>query len=81
MENNAKNQVLFAFGKTVKDRRTELGLSQEAFADKAQLHRTYVGSLERGKRNVALINLIQIAQALELTPQQFLAREIGRAHV
>ncbi|MDI6768734.1 MAG: helix-turn-helix transcriptional regulator [Anaerolineales bacterium] len=74
MENEAKAQVLIAFGKAVKDRRIELGLSQESFAEKARLHRTYVGSLERGKRNVALLNLIQIAQALDLTPEQFLAR-------
>lgn len=74
MENDAKNQVLIAFGKAVKDRRTELGLSQESFAEKARLHRTYVGGIERGKRNVALLNIIQIAQAPELTPEQFLAR-------
>jgi len=74
MENKAKNQVLLAFGQAVKTRRLELGLSQEAFAEKAQLHRTYIGGVERGKRNVALLNMIQIAQALELTPEEFLEK-------
>lgn len=74
MENKTKNQILIAFGQAVKERRLELGLSQEAFAEKAQLHRTYIGGIERGKRNVALLNIIQIAQALELTPEEFLER-------
>lgn len=74
MENKAKNQILLAFGQAVKTRRLELGLSQEAFAEKAQLHRTYIGGVERGKRNVALLNMIQIAQALELTPGEFLEK-------
>ena len=70
-------RVLLAFGKTVKDRRIELGLSQEEFAGKAKLHRTYISSLERGKRILEFLNLIQIAQALELTPEEFLARVAG----
>lgn len=74
MENKARNQILLAFGQAVKTRRLELGLSQEAFAEKAQLHRTYIGGVERGKRNVALLNMIQIAQALELTPKEFLEK-------
>ena len=74
MENIAKNQILFAFGQVVKEHRLDLGLSQEAFAQKAQLHRTYISGIERGKRNVALINMIQIAQALELAPEEFLER-------
>lgn len=69
-----KNKILIAFGQAVKERRLELGLSQEAFAEKAQLHRTYIGGIERGKRNVALLNMIQIAQALELSPEEFFER-------
>jgi len=67
-----KNKILIAFGQAVRKRRLEIGLTQEAFAEKSQLHRTYIGGVERGKRNVALLNLIQIAQALELTPEEFL---------
>ncbi len=73
MEKN-KNKILIAFGQAVRKRRLEIGLTQESFADKSQLHRTYIGGVERGKRNVALLNLIQIAQALELTPEEFLDR-------
>lgn len=77
METKARNQILFAFGLAVKKRRLEIGLTQEAFAEKAHLHRTYVGGIERGIRNIALINTIQIAQALELTPQELLERVSG----
>lgn len=73
MEND-KNKILIAFGQAIRKRRLEIGLTQESFAEKSQLHRTYIGGVERGKRNVALLNLIQIAQALELTPEKFLER-------
>lgn len=72
MENQGKNKILLAFGQSVKNRRLQLGLSQEAFADRSKLHRTYISGIERGQRNVAFLNLIQIAQALELTPQELL---------
>ena len=54
------------FGSRVRERRTELGLSQEALADRAGLHWTYVGSVERGQRNVALQNILKLAAALEV---------------
>ena len=44
-----------------------MGVSQEAFADLCGLDRTYVGGIERGERNVALVNLEKIARALELS--------------
>ncbi len=44
-----------------------LGLSQEAFAEKADLHRTYIADIERGKRNVSLRNIEKIARALNLS--------------
>lgn len=71
MEEKQKTQYLIAFGRTVKQRRLELGLSQETFAEKSHLHRTYISGVERGKRNVAFINIIQILQALEITPINF----------
>lgn len=43
-----------------------IGLSQEAFADKAGLHRTYISAIERGKRSIALDNVQKIADALEI---------------
>jgi transcriptional regulator with XRE-family HTH domain len=55
------------FGKALRQRRTKLGVSQEAFADMCQLDRTYIGGIERGERNVALVNIEKIAKTLKLT--------------
>jgi transcriptional regulator with XRE-family HTH domain len=54
----------FAFN--VRLHRQLLGMSQEALADAAELHRTYVGSIERGERNVSIDNMERIARALDL---------------
>lgn len=61
------------FGRRVRDRRQDLGLSQEALADSAGLHRTYVGSVERGERNIALNNIVRLAAALQLDPAELVA--------
>lgn len=61
-----RSPALTAFGVRVHDRRVALGLSQELLAERARLHRTYVGSLERGERNVALVNILRLAAALEI---------------
>lgn len=53
------------FGARVRDRRNELGLSQEALAEKADLHWTYIGQVERGQRNISLHNILKIAGALK----------------
>lgn len=55
------------FGLAVRARRTRLGISQEALADLAGLHRTYIGSIERGERNVTLKNISALARALGTT--------------
>jgi transcriptional regulator with XRE-family HTH domain len=65
-EDGAKHPATLVFGQRVRARRVELGLSQEALARLAGLHRTYVGSLERGERNVALINILRLGRALEI---------------
>lgn len=59
-------------GRAVRSRRLELGLSQEKLAERAQLHWTYIGGIERGERNVSLINIVRIAEALSLTPSDLL---------
>ena len=59
--------VLARFGKRVRENRNALGLSQEAFADKCKLDRTYISGIERGKRNLSLRNIKVIADALGTT--------------
>jgi transcriptional regulator with XRE-family HTH domain len=59
--------IRIRFGKAVRQRRHKLGVSQEAFADMCQLDRTYIGGIERGERNVALVNIEKIAKTLKLT--------------
>ncbi len=52
--------------------RQEIGLSQEALADLAGLHRTYVSSIERGQRNVGITNVFRLAEALGVDPSVLL---------
>lgn len=59
-------------GKTIREERLAKGLSQEELADEAELHRTYIGSVERGERNVSLDNIVAIAHALDLKPADLL---------
>ena len=59
------------FGFAVKSRREELGLTQEDLADRAQIHRTYLSDIERGSRNLSLINIERLAKALKLSISQF----------
>ena len=59
--------ILVKFGDRLRAKRNELGLSQEAFADKCGLDRTYISGIERGKRNVSLLNIEAIAKALDTT--------------
>jgi transcriptional regulator with XRE-family HTH domain len=58
------------FGKAVRQKRHKLGVSQEALADLCELDRTYIGGIERGERNVALVNIEKIARALRLSLSQ-----------
>jgi transcriptional regulator with XRE-family HTH domain len=62
-----KCSALAAFGGAVRAVRLEQGISQEALADLAGLDRSYMGGIERGEHNVALINIQKVAAALDLT--------------
>jgi transcriptional regulator with XRE-family HTH domain len=60
------------FGIKIKKLRKELNMSQEALADICGLHRTYVGAVERGERNISLENIVVIARALRVNPADLL---------
>jgi len=61
-------------GKAIRAARLSLGYSQEGFAYECGLHRTYVGALERGEKNVTLNNIVKIASALEITSAALLKK-------
>ncbi len=62
-----KTMILFKFGQRVREERLKQGLSQESLAAKAGVHRTYVGMIERGEKNITLINIEKIAKALGIS--------------
>jgi transcriptional regulator with XRE-family HTH domain len=64
---------LVAFGSAIRQYRSRLALSQEALAERSELHRTYVSGIERGQRNVGLINIYKLAAALKVTPAELFA--------
>ena len=58
-------------GKRVKELRNKIGISQEELADNAQLDRTYITSVECGKRNISIVNIEKLANALNVTLKEF----------
>ena len=63
---------LKAFGFRIRTLREQLGWSQDQLAEKANLHRTYISGLERGERNVSVLNILRLARALKTTPGKLL---------
>lgn len=61
-----KSELLLEFGNRVRDYRKKNGMSQEELADKAELHRTYIGMIERAEKNITLLNIEKIAKALNV---------------
>ena len=66
-----KRQILIKFGNKVREERIKLHLSQEDLADKANVHRTYIGMIERAEKNITLENIKKIVDALELKFSDF----------
>jgi hypothetical protein len=60
------------FGKHLRNLRLDRGLSQEKLAELADLHRNYVGGVERGERNIAILNIVALARALKVKPAKLL---------
>lgn len=67
-----KKKILIAFGDRVRELRKERGLSQEELSFKADLHRTYIGMIERAEKNITLTNIEKISKALDVLPQELL---------
>jgi transcriptional regulator with XRE-family HTH domain len=65
---------LAALGAVARKRREDIGISQDELGHLAGLHRTYIGSVERGERNITLASLIAICGALQLRPHELLQR-------
>jgi transcriptional regulator with XRE-family HTH domain len=61
-----KKSILVKFGKKIREVRTKRGLSQEALADIANVHRTYIGMIERAEKNITLLNIQKLAKALKI---------------
>jgi len=68
----SKSDILNRFGDKVRLLRKDKNLSQEELAEKAGLHRTYIGMIERGEKNTTLINIEKIADALEISTSELL---------
>ena len=62
----SEHHILNIFGENVRKFRRKLNISQEELADKADLHRTYIGMIERAEKNITLVNIEKIANALEV---------------
>lgn len=60
------------FGKRVRELRLAKELSQEELAELSGLHRNYIGGIERGERNLGLLNVVQLAHALSVKPAKLL---------
>ena len=69
MKNNS--EILIFFGDRVRELRTNKNLSQEQLANLANVHRTYIGMIERAEKNITLINIEKIAKALEIELKDF----------
>jgi len=70
----AGTNELVALGLTIRELRLSHNLSQEAFAEEVGLDRSYLGGIERGEHNLALINLLKIAKSLGITGSQLLLK-------
>jgi len=66
-----KKEILIKFGKKVREERAKLGFSQEELARRADVHRTYIGMIERAEKNITLENIQKIAKALQISIADF----------
>ena len=69
----SRMEIAEAFGVTVREERKKLGISQEKFGELVGVHRTYVGMIERGEKNITLSNIVKVSRALGLTASELLS--------
>lgn len=69
-----KNTVLVKFGQRVRQLRKRQGVSQEELAERAGVHRTYIGMIERAEKNITLINIEKICKGLSIAIEKFFKR-------
>lgn len=74
--NFAIMDIRILIGKRLKELRTEKGLSQEKFSFMCELDRTYIASIEQGRRNVSIVNIEKIAKALDMSIYEFLNSDL-----
>jgi transcriptional regulator with XRE-family HTH domain len=70
--NRKRSKIRIEFGKVVRQKRYLLDISQERLGELADLHPNYVGSVERGERNIALENIVALAKALKCSPKDLM---------
>jgi len=75
-----KKKEYVGFGRAVRQFRKGIGISQEDLAIRANIHRTYIGGIERGERNPTLIMIFRLAAALEVSPHELLKKSEGYLH-
>lgn len=73
-----KRDILVNFGNKVRELRKEKGVSQEQLSFKADLHRTYIGMIERGEKNITIINIEKISKALEISINELMNFNNGK---
>lgn len=71
MKRTSAKKIRKDFGKKLRQLRMAQGFSQEGLSLAAKLDRTYIGSVERGERNISLVNICKIASALGVSPKEF----------
>jgi len=74
----SKREILIKFGEKVREIRKQKGLSQEQLSFKAELHRTYLGMIERAEKNITLVNIEKIANALETSINDLMNFKSGK---
>lgn len=72
IDSNEKDPELIALGERVRSLRSSAGLTQEAVADAADLHWTFVGQVERGERNISYKNILKLASGLSADARELM---------